>query len=84
MSATTPIHQLAQVPSPRRPPTAWGTNIPCEADVTSQGGTAANIVKDPTAGSYEALVAGNAAAIGYLRCLDSAGGEVRIVTCKPS
>ncbi len=83
-NTTSPIHQLSLTPSPRRPPLQFCGALPNEAQVTAQGGTASNIVKDPTAGSYEAIVAGNAAAIGYLRCKDIDDNVVYIVTAKPA
>lgn len=40
-------------------------------------------VKDPTAGSYEAIVAGNAAAVGFWRFLEADTGlEVLLITAR--
>ncbi len=54
------------------------------ADNVAQQALAGNVaVKDPTAGSYEAIVAGTAAAVGYWRFLEANTGlEVLLITAR--
>jgi hypothetical protein len=59
------LKMFQSAPMTRRPPETLGFGIPTEAEVTAQGGTALDVVKNVSDGSWDTFV-GLVATAGYI------------------